>query len=85
MRTRAIVAAHEQRGVDRDVDLLNDADALSFFSLNSSGYLDYFGVEQTRRKIAWTLRRLGSSARPKLALAKLRPDVERLVQEADTR
>ncbi len=84
-RARAIIASHEQRGLDRDVDLLNDADALSFFSLNSSGYLDYFGVEQTRRKVAWTLRRLGQRARPKLALAKLRADVERLVQEAEGR
>jgi hypothetical protein len=74
-RTRDIVAAHERRGEDGDVDLLNDADALSFFSLNSPGYADYFGAEQTRRKVAYTLTRLGDRARGELAWVRLRDDV----------
>lgn len=82
VRVRDIVAHHERRGADPEVDLINDADALSFFSLSSSGYLDYFGPEQTRRKIAYTLGRLGTSARRKLALVRLRPDVRALFQQA---
>jgi hypothetical protein len=81
-RTREIVASHERRGRDVEVDLLNDADALSFFSLNSSGYLDSFGAAQTRRKVAHTLGRLGASAREKLALVRLRPDLLPLLDEA---
>lgn len=81
VRTRAIIATHERRGIDPDVDLLNDADALSFFSLNSSGYADYFGHAQTRKKVAYTLGRLGPSARARLAAVRLRRDVRSHLQE----
>lgn len=82
LRTRAIVATHERRGADPDVDLLNDADALSFFSLNSAGYADYFGPAQTRKKVAYTLGRLGPSARARLAGVRLRSDVRTHLMEA---
>lgn len=81
-RVSEIIAKHERRGHDPEVDLLNDADGLSFLSLNSAGYLDYFGPEQTRRKIAYTLERLGPLARPKMGLFRLRPDVRYLLQDA---
>ncbi|HEY4572453.1 MAG TPA: DUF4202 domain-containing protein, partial [Thermoanaerobaculia bacterium] len=55
--------------------LLNDADALSFLSLNSAGYLDYFGPEATRRKVAYTLRRLRPEGRQYLDGLRLRPAV----------
>jgi len=58
-----------------DLALLNDADALSFFSLNSPGYLDYYGPEATRRKVAWTLARLRPSERRRLERMRLRPEV----------
>jgi hypothetical protein len=75
-RVRELVAVHERRGHDREVDLLNDADALSFFSLNSPGYADYFGPEQTRKKVEYTLARLGAEARRKLATTvRLRDDI----------
>jgi hypothetical protein len=77
-RVRDLVAGHERRGAGGDLDLLNDADALSFFSLNSAGYIDYFGLEQTRKKIRYTLGRLGASARRKLAWVRFRPDVHAL-------
>jgi hypothetical protein len=76
-----LVATHERRGRGLEVDLLNDADGLSFFSLNSPGYADYFGPEQTRKKVAYTLARLGSAARRRLGTVRLRADVERLVRE----
>lgn len=64
-----------------DAALLNDADALSFFSLNSPGYLDYFGPEAARRKVAWTLARLRPEARLRLEGVRLRPDVAALLRE----
>lgn len=81
-RTRELVGSHERRGVDCDVDLLNDADALSFFSLNSSGYADYFGAAQARKKVKYTLARLGSMARGRLAHVRLREDVRAILAEA---
>lgn len=78
---RDLVCRHERRAGDAEVLLLNDADALSFFSLNSPGYIDYFGLAQTRRKVAYTLSRLGVRAREKLDWVRLRPDVERLLRE----
>jgi hypothetical protein len=81
-RVRAIVAVHERRGADPEVDLLNDADALSFFSLNSPGYLDYFGEAQTRKKLAYTSSRASSRARDRLASVRLRPDVRALMRPA---
>lgn len=78
-RARALVAAHERPGADPELDLLNDADALSFFSLNSPGYADYFGPAQTRRKVAYTLGRMSHAARARLATVRLRPDVRRLL------
>lgn len=80
-RASELVGRHERRADDPAIALLNDADGLSFFSLNSPGYMDYFGPEQTRRKVAYTLGRLGAGARAKLAGVRLRPDVARVVQE----
>ncbi len=78
---RDLVYRPERREGDVELLLLNDADALSFFSLNSPGYYDYFGLAQTRRKVAYTLARLGPRARQKLDCVRLRPDVERLLRE----
>jgi hypothetical protein len=66
--TVRLIAVHERppAGEEQDaaaISLLNDADALSFFSLNSVGYLDYFGPEATRKKVEFTLRRLRPEAR----------------------
>jgi hypothetical protein len=74
-RVAEIVGAHERRSGDAEVALLNDADALSFFSLNSPGYADYFGPEQTAKKVAYTLNRMSDGARRKLQSVHLRADV----------
>jgi hypothetical protein len=79
-RTARLIAGHEHAAAPGDPDagaiaLLNDADALSFFSLNSVGYLDYFGPEATRRKVAYTLRRLRPEAHRHLDGMRLRPVV----------
>lgn len=81
-RAARLVAHHEQRRGDPDADLLNDADALSFFSLNSGGFMDYYGPSHTRRKIAYSLARLGPEARLRLEEVRLRPDVAALVEAA---
>lgn len=82
-RAAALVARHERPGGDPELDLLNDADALSFFSLNSGGFMDYYGPEHTRRKVDYTLARLRPEARRRLAALRLRPDVAALVERAE--
>jgi hypothetical protein len=80
-RVAELIAAHERpAATDAEVALLNDADALSFFSLNSSGYADYFGPAQTAKKVAYTLARMRPAARGRLASVRLRPDVAALVR-----
>jgi len=83
-----LIAGHERPPTAGDPDaaglaLLNDADALSFFSLNSVGYLDYFGPEPTRRKVAWTLRRLRPAARRHLDEMRLAPEVRSALAEPE--
>jgi len=78
LRVRDLVAGQASAGPD--AALLDDADALSFLSLSSSRYADYFGLAQTRRKVTFMLGRLGPCAREKVALFRLRPDVDRLLQ-----
>lgn len=80
-RVTQLIAVHERQGDDPEVALLNDADALSFFSLNSHGYANYFGPEQTRKKVAYTLNRMRPAARTKLSSIALRPDVRTMVDE----
>ena len=78
-RVARLIAGHERPSEDPDLALLNDADALSFFSLNSPGYVDWFGPEAARRKVAWTLARLRPEARRRLSGVRLRPDVAEML------
>lgn len=55
--------------------LLNDADSLSFFSLNSNGFFDYFDREHCVRKVDYTLNRMSAPARDLLRSVRLRKDV----------
>lgn len=86
-RTARLIAEHERPPAAndpeaREIALLNDADALSFFSLNSVSYLDYYGPEQTRRKVAYTLRRLRPGSLRYLDGTRLRPEVAETLAEA---
>ena len=89
-RAADLVARHEQPGEDAERLLLNEADALSFFSLNSTGFLRYYGVEHTRRKVAYTLARLRAPARPardirwRLSRTQLHATVAEMLREAQT-
>lgn len=81
-RVAALIAGHEQPRADLEGRLLNDADALSYFSLNCAGYLAWFGPDQTRRKVAYTLDRLRPAARSWLARMRLPTAVRAMVLEA---
>jgi hypothetical protein len=80
-RVAELIAHHEQPSDDPELALLNDADALSFFSLNSHGYASYFGPEQTKKKVAYTWNRMREAARGRLASVRLRGDVREMVDE----
>lgn len=81
-RVRWLIGRHERPEGNACLALLNDADALSFFSLNASGFARYFPLEHTRRKVAYTLRRLRPSQRWRLARVRLAPKVRRFLEEA---
>lgn len=70
---------------DGDLALLEDSDALSFLSLNSPGFLDYYGAAHTACKIDWTLRRLSPRACAYMVNVRLRADVVRLLDAAIAR
>ncbi|MFP2925974.1 DUF4202 family protein [Pyxidicoccus sp. 3LG] len=78
-RVRHLVMKHERPGEDPALALLNDADSLSFFSLNSSGFLRYFSPEHTRRKVAYTLARLRPEHHGRLAQMRLAPAMRALL------
>jgi hypothetical protein len=59
----ALIATHERTSAWPQLAAVNDADALSFFSLNSPGYLSYFGEVQTAKKVAYTHARMSVAAR----------------------
>jgi hypothetical protein len=74
---------HERASDAPALRALNDADALSFFSLNSPGYLAYFGAARTAAKVAYTLARMSGPARRELAALRLpqlvRTELDRLL------
>jgi hypothetical protein len=76
-----LIAKHEVRDSDAELAALNDADALSFFSLGSAGFLDLHGPAHTRRKLRYSLSRMRPPAQARLNEIFLRPDVTALLQE----
>jgi Domain of unknown function (DUF4202) len=74
-RIVALVARHEKPSDDEDLALLNDADALSFFSLNSAGFFDYYDAAHAARKVRYTIGRMRATALAELATVRLRGDV----------
>jgi hypothetical protein len=78
-RAGALVATHEVPGDDPDKALLNEADALSFFSLNAPGFLNYYGRPHTETKVAYTLARLSTRGWAQLARIRHRDDVAEIL------
>jgi hypothetical protein len=81
-RITTLVRDHERPSDDAEKQLLNRADALSFFSLNSCGFIAYYGIPHTQRKIAYTLARLGPNPGGQLRGIRLRADIAALVDQA---
>jgi hypothetical protein len=79
----ALIAIHERPGDDPALRALNDADALSFFSFNSPGYLAYFGTDQARAKVAYTLARMSPPARRELAALRLPAEIRAAIDELE--
>lgn len=70
-RLAALVGTHERTDRDPATRTLNDADALSFFALNSDGFARYFPEAHTRRKVDYSYARLSPSTRPWLGTMRL--------------
>jgi hypothetical protein len=80
-RVQQLVERHERPGDDTELAALNDADALSFFSLNSWGFVEYFGTAHSRAKVAYTLGRMRPAARRYLDRFRYHPQMWRLLRE----
>ena len=78
-RIRDLVAAHGQPSADPEARLLAEADALSFLSLKSAGYVDCFGTDEAQKKIAHTIVRLRPETRRLLSRVRFRHDVRALL------
>jgi hypothetical protein len=76
----SLVGHHEHACGDPQVATLNDADALSFFSLNSTGFLDYYGLRHTEKKVRYTLSRLRCSEWWRLTWFRMPSEVRSMVQ-----
>ncbi len=74
-----LVEAHEDPSPDRDAQRLADADVLSFFSLNASGFVRYHGPAHTSRKVAHALARMRPETLPRLLTIRFRNDFELLL------
>lgn len=81
-RTVELIERHEAPADDEELAALNDADALSFFSLNSWGFFEYFGEGHTRKKVSFTLNRMRASARRYLPRLHCHPRVKTLLSDA---
>jgi hypothetical protein len=81
-RVRWLIRRHERPESDTALVLLNEADALSFFSLRASGFARVFTRAHTRREVAHTLARLRPTQRWRLARIRMAPHVRRLLEEA---
>lgn len=81
-RVEVLVRGHESPGEDPELALLNDADALSFFSRNSAGFLAWYGRPHTARKIDYTLARISPAARSRLAAIRLAPALRDMIDAA---
>ncbi len=62
----SLVNHHETGGNER-ADLLKEADAISFFDVNLPMYFDRCGIEPTRKRCLWGLKRLSKKGREIIA------------------
>jgi hypothetical protein len=79
-RVADLIATHERPGADADKTLLNESDALSFFSVMAPGFARYYGAAHTARKVAYSLSRLGARGRQALDGIRHRADIAALIE-----
>jgi hypothetical protein len=83
-RVEELVSRHEQPQEDAELALLNDADALSFFCLNSPGFVRYYDDAHSAKKVAYTLARMSPAARAWLPALRLEEKVAVLLQRCQS-
>ena len=66
----AVLVEDQERGGEH-AQQLADADSLSFFSLNSAGFLACYGAEHTAEKVRGVLARMSHEARERLDRVRL--------------
>jgi len=77
-----LVQNHEFGGIPR-ADLLKDADSLSYFEVNLPHYFKREGLEETKRRCLWGLRRLSDKHRALVNQIKYsEPHLNRLLKQA---
>jgi hypothetical protein len=82
-RVADLIGLHERpehAGREAEAALLADADALSFFALNSPGFLDYYGPAHALRKVEYSLQRMTPGSRGRVRALRLRADVRALLE-----
>lgn len=79
-RVCELISRHEEADSEPELAALNDADALSFFSLNGWGFYRYFGPEHTQKKVRYTLRRMRAGARTELPRLRQHPAIVECLQ-----
>ena len=78
-RVRWLITRHERPGDDSALALLNDADALSFFSFSSSGFSRYFSPSTPGRRWRTRSARLRPEHHARLERIRLPPAVRGLL------
>ncbi len=78
-RVLTLMVRRSEPDGDAELALINDAEALSFFSLRSARFLCDFGFENTRLKASYALHRMSALARAYLPFVRLPRKVRELV------
>lgn len=55
------LVSHHETGVDRRVDVLRDADSISFFHVNLPYYFLRNGIEETKKRFLWGYKKLAKN------------------------
>lgn len=82
-QVHGLVSRHERPGDDEELARLNDADALSFFSLNAPGFERYYGPTHTAKKVAYTLGRLRPQQRWRLGHLRVPASIRHAIATSD--
>jgi hypothetical protein len=82
LSSEAVSAEGTSRSLQEESAILREADALSFFSLNSPSFADHYGPFHTQKKVRHALSRLSTASQLRLGRIKLRADIAELLDAA---